>query len=111
LPQTPEYKQRFAANDVRIKAGLPALSPQEYIATERAYRQVMSAAGLPTGFYDQNSDFTNFIAKDISATELKQRVDVATEAVNQAPKESLDYMKQWYNTGDLIAFALDPDQG
>jgi hypothetical protein len=108
LQQTPEYKQRFAANDVRIKNGLPALSPAEYIATERAYRQVMSAAGLPTGFYDSHSDFTSFIANDISATELKQRVDVATEAVNQAPKESLDYMKQWYNTGDLVAYALDP---
>jgi hypothetical protein len=108
LQQTPEYKQRFAANDIRIKAGLPALSPAEYIATERSYRQVMSAAGLPTGFYDSNSDFTSFLAKDISPTELKSRVDTATEAVNQAPKESLDYMKQWYNTGDLVAYALDP---
>jgi hypothetical protein len=108
LQQTPEYKQRFAANDIRIKNGLPALSPAEYIATERSYRQVMSAAGLPTGFYDSNSDFTSFLAKDISPTELKSRVDTATEAVNQAPAGTLDYMKQWYNTGDLVAYALDP---
>jgi hypothetical protein len=108
LSQTPEYKQRFAANDIRIKRGLPALSPAEYIATERSYRQVMSAAGLPTGFYDSNSDFTNFLANDMSPTELKSRVDTATEAVNQAPAGTLDYMKQWYNTGDLVAYALDP---
>ena len=65
LQNTPEYKQRFAANDIRIKNGMAVLSPAEYIATERAYRQVMSQAGLPTGFYDSQSDFTNFIANDM----------------------------------------------
>lgn len=108
LQQTPEYKQRFAANDTRIKAGLPALSPSEYIATERAYRQVMSASGLPVGFYDTTSDFTQFLANDMSPTELKSRVDTATQAVNQAPQEVKDYFGQWYGTGDLIAYALDP---
>lgn len=108
LQGTPEYKQRFAANDIRVKNGLNALSPAEYIATERSYRQIMSAAGLPVGFYDSNSDFTSFIAKDVSPTELKQRVDTATDAVNKAPASTVDYFKQWYNTGDLIAYALDP---
>lgn len=108
LQQTPEYKQRFAANDQRVAKGLPALSPAEYIATERAYRQVMSAAGLPVGFYDQHSDFTNFLANDMSPTELSDRVNAATTALNQAPPETLNYFKQWYSTGDLIAYALDP---
>jgi hypothetical protein len=107
LSQTPEYKQRFAANDIRIKKGLPALSPAEYIATERSYRQVMSAAGLPVGFYDSNST-SPFLANDMSPTELKQRVDTATTAVNQAPQEVKDYFGQWYGTGDMIAYALDP---
>jgi hypothetical protein len=67
LQNTPEYKQRFAANDARLKKGLPALSPAEYIATERSYRQVMSAAGLPLGFYDQTSDFQKFLENDMSS--------------------------------------------
>lgn len=107
LQNTPEYKQRFAANDARIKAGLPALSPSEYLATERAYRQVMQAAGLPLGFYDTASDFQKFLEADVSPTEVKARVDAASEAINKAPQETLSYLKQWYQVGDLVAFALD----
>jgi hypothetical protein len=108
LMQTDEYKKRFSANEIRIKNGLPALSPAEYIATERSYRQVMSEAGLPVGFYDKQDDFTKFLASDVSPTELKGRVDIATEAVRQAPPETMSYFKQWYNEGDIIAYALDP---
>lgn len=108
LQQTKEYKQRFSANEKRAKAGLPVLSPAEYISTERSYRQVMSAAGLPIGFYDQTSDFENFLANDVAPTEVKARVDTVTEALNRAPASTKDYFKQWYNEGDMIAFALDP---
>lgn len=108
LQQTPEYKARFPANDARLKAGLPALSPAEYISTEQSYRQIMSAAGLPTGFYDSASDFTTFLTNDMSPTELQTRVDTATEAINKAPPETLNYFNQWYSTGDLVAYALDP---
>lgn len=108
LQQTSEYKQRFAANDKRIKAGLPALSPAEYLATERSYRQIMQAAGLPVGFYDSTDDFTKWLEMDVSPTEVKARVDAASEAINQTPPETLDYLKQWYNVSDLTAFALDP---
>lgn len=110
LQNTSEYKTRFAANDRRIKAGLPALSPAEYISTERSYRQIMASAGLPVGFYDQNTDFQKFLENDVSPTELKGRVDTATEALRRAPKETLDYFGQWYNTGDMIAYALDPSK-
>lgn len=108
LQQTAEYKQRFAANERRLKAGLSVLTPAEYLATERSYRQIMSAAGLPIGFYDQNSDFENFLAADVSPTEVKSRVDTVTDALNRAPASTKDYFKQWYNEGDMIAFALDP---
>lgn len=110
LQQTDAYKQRFSANSVRIKNGLNALSPAEYIATERAYRQIMSSAGLPLGFYDQQSDFQKFLEMDISPTELQTRVNAATEAINQAPAGTLDYARQWYGTGDLVAYALDPER-
>lgn len=110
LQNTSEYKTRFAANAARIKAGLPALSPAEYISTERSYRQIMASAGLPVGFYDQNTDFQKFLENDVSPTELKGRVDTATEALRRAPKETLDYFGQWYNTGDMIAYALDPSK-
>lgn len=108
LADTPEYKKRFAANDARIKAGLPALSPAEYLATEQSYRDIMSSAGLPKGFYDQPSDFQQFIAKDVSPTEIKSRVDAAADLVNNTDKATKDYFSQHYSKGDMIAYALDP---
>lgn len=108
LRQTPEYKRRFSANETRIKKGLPALSEGDYLSAESSYRQVMASAGLPVGFYDNTSDFTSFIENDVSPTELNNRVTTAKEAIYQAPKETLDYLKQWYNEGDLVAMALDP---
>jgi hypothetical protein len=107
LAETPEYKKRFAANDARIKAGLPALSPAEYLSVESAYRQVMSAAGVPKGFYDQPSDFEKWIADDVSPTEIKGRVDAATEFINSADAGALAQMRKFYSKGDLIAYALD----
>jgi transcriptional regulator with XRE-family HTH domain len=108
LQDTKEYKTRFAANDARIKAGLPVLSPAEYISTEQAYRQVMSAAGLPIGFYDSTSDFRKFLEGDVSPTEVKSRVDAVSEAIYRAPQATKDIFSQWYSTGDMIAYALDP---
>ena len=107
LADTDEYKKRFAANDARVKAGLPALTPQEYLATESAYREVMSQAGVPRGFYDQPSDFQSWIAADVSPTEIKTRVDAATDLVNNADKATRDYFAKYYSKGDMIAYALD----
>lgn len=87
LQETPEYKTRFAGNEARKKAGLNVLSPGEYIAIENSYRQILSQAGLPKGFYDQTSDFAQFIGNDMSPTELKERADLATQATALASPE------------------------
>lgn len=107
LQQTDAWKQRFAGNIARAHNGLPVLTPAQYIATESSYRQIMQDAGLPKGFYDQPSDFTDWIAKDVSPTEVKSRVDAATTLVNQADPATLKYFKQYYSQGDIIAYALD----
>jgi hypothetical protein len=110
LSDTPEYKARFAANEARIKAGLPALSPADYINTENSYRAVMRAAGMPPGFYDSVSDFTGFLEKDVSPTELQSRVDLANQATNLASpyyKQALNQMG--IDDAHLAAHFLDPD--
>lgn len=101
---------RFPANKIRAAAGLPPLSPVEYMANEKAYRQIMNAAGLPKGFYDTNADFTNFLVNDISPTELKGRVDLAATAVSNADPIYANTLTAMYglSTGDLIAHVLDP---
>lgn len=111
LQDTPEYKQRFKANDARLKAGLPVLSPADYINTENAYRQVMRQSGLPSGFYDSTDDFTNWLSKDVSPTEVQSRVDLATQATvlsNPAYKQALNQMG--VDDGHMAAYFLDPDK-
>lgn len=109
LQDTAEYKTRFAGNEARTKAGLPVLSPADYLATESAYRQVLSSAGLPKGFYDNPADFTKWIADDVSPTEIKSRVDLATAATSQANSAYKDALFQMYgiNESDLTAYFLD----
>lgn len=109
LQDTPEYKQRFAGNEARKKVGLPVLSPAEYLSTEASYRQIMQSAGLPSGFYDQPSDFTTWIGKNVSPTEIQSRVDLATQATilsNPTYRQALNQM----GIGDsqLTAYFLDP---
>lgn len=109
LQQTDEYKQRFAGNEARKAAGLPVLSPAEYLSTEASYRQIMESAGLPSGFYDQPSDFTTWIGKNVSPTEIQSRVDLATQATtlsNPSYRQALNQMG--ISDNQLTAYFLDP---
>lgn len=108
LQDTPEYQTRFAANNARIKAGLPALSPGEYLATERAYGQVLKKWGVPSGFYDSPADFQKFLELDLSPAEIDSRAQSAMEFVNRADPAQMRFFEQYYTKGDMVAFALDP---
>jgi len=112
LQDAPEYQRRFAGNESRKKAGLPVLSPAEYLATESAYKQIMRTAGLPEGFYDSYDDFSGFIGIDVSPSELKSRVDAASlslEGSDPYYKESLQSM-YGLSSGDMLAYTLDPQR-
>lgn len=111
LQDTPEYKARFKGNEARLKAGLPVLSPADYINTENAYRQTLRASGLPAGFYDSNDDFTDWISKDVSPTEVQSRVDLATQATalaNPYFKTALNQMG--IDDGHMAAYFLDANK-
>ncbi len=110
LQETDAYKRRFSANEARRQKGLPVLSPAEYLATERAYRQVMSAAGLPVGYYDQPEDFANLLANDISPTEVQQRVRVAADWWNSQDATIRAQFEEFYTPGDIVAYVLDPER-
>lgn len=111
LQRTDEYKRRFAANETRRAAGLQVLSPQEYLATEQAYRQLMRTAGLPEGFYDQPEDFTGFLSKDVSPTELKTRIDIASQATAMADPQVKQALARMGISGPSVtAYFLDPNR-
>lgn len=111
LQDTPEYKERFKGNEIRAKAGLPVLSPAEYLSVESSYRQIMQEAGLPAGFYDNPADFREWIGRNISPTDIQSRVDLASQAVNLAPAEFRQALNQMgIANSQLTAYFLDPDR-
>ena len=112
IQETPEYGQRFAGNVARSKAGMAPLDPDAYLKLEDAYRAVLRSSGMPIGFYDDPSDFSNFIAKDVSATELKSRVDLASTVVNSSDPFLVGQLKDYYNLtqGEMVAYTLDPER-
>ena len=112
LQDSPEYKKRFSGNEARVKAGLPVLSPKEYLSTESAYRAILQNAGLPKGFYDDESDFERMIANDVSATELNQRVSAAAKAIDNTDPYYRDALQNMYglDAGHMIAHILDPEK-
>jgi len=111
LQDSDEYKKRFAANEVRKKAGLNVLNPAEYIAAENSYRQILKQSGLPKGFYDSNEDFVGFLGGDVSPTELQGRVNLATQAstlANASMKQALQQMG--IGQGEIAAYFLDQNK-
>jgi len=119
LKNTKSYKDRFAANENRIKAGLRALSPAEYISLEDQYQEIMRNYGLPAAYYTKDGTgkqvgFEKFIAGDVSAVELEDRIGTAQKRVLKANPEVLDALKQFYpdiSNGDILAYTLDPTKG
>jgi hypothetical protein len=114
LTESKEYKERFAANEARRKAGLRVLSPAEYIQTENQYQNMMRAYGLPRGFYDSRDDFRKFLENDVAPAELEQRVQAARATVLSDDEMTRQTYKNWYaaglNEGDAIAAILDPNR-
>jgi hypothetical protein len=108
LQQTPAYQQRFAGNAIRQKNGLAVLSPADYLATEASYHQIVQAAGLPASFYDQPSDWTQWIGNDVSPTEVQSRVQMAQTATEQAPQDLVQALGQMgVPQSSLVAYFLD----
>lgn len=108
LQDTPEYKTRFAGNEARKAAGLPVLNPADYLATEASYKQIMQAAGMPSGFYDQPADFNGWIGKNISPSEIQNRVDMASQATILAnPEYRAALNKMGIDDAHLTAYFLD----
>ncbi len=111
LAETNEYKQRFKANTERLKKGLSALDPGTYIGMEDSYRQALRAYGLKQ--FDTDDYVSQFIANDISANELSNRIVTAVQRVQNADPAITSQLREFYNIGqnDLVAYVLDPNQG
>jgi hypothetical protein len=118
LRETDAYKKRFAANAARIQKGLTAISEAEYLGLEDQYQNIMRNYGLPESYYTRGEmgtqeGFNKFIANDVSAAELEDRVMTAQSRVLNANPEVLASLKAFYpdiTNGDILAYTLDPSK-
>ena len=118
LQNTDAYKKRFSANQERIKKGLSALTPAEYINLEDQYQNIMRNYGLPSSYYAKDdmgkqAGFDQLLANDVSAAELEDRVMTAQQRVVNANPEVAKALRQFYpdvTNGDILAYALDPSK-
>jgi hypothetical protein len=116
LRETDAYKKRFAANAQRVAKGLRALSEAEYIGTEDQYQDVMRRYGMPESYYAKGdlgvqSGFEKFLAGDVSAVELEDRIQTAQNRVVNSNPEVAKALKEFYpgiSNGDILAYVLDP---
>jgi hypothetical protein len=116
LRETDAYKKRFAANAQRVAKGLRSLSEAEYVGMEDQYQNVMRQYGLPESYYSRGEmgkqeGFEKFIAGDVSAVELEDRISTAQKRVLNANPEVTQALKQFYpdiTNADILAYTLDP---
>jgi len=110
LQSEPEWQARFAGNQARLKQGLPVLSPAEYLATEASYKDVMIQANLPESVYKDTAKLGELIAQDVSPTEVQQRINAASEVINNADPYITGTLQQQFglSKGDMILHILDP---
>lgn len=104
---TPEYKQRFPAMDALAKKGR-AISEAEYINYEQTASGLERRYGLPGGML--MGKVTDLLSNEVSATELNDRVVLASAASIQAPQDLRDTFQRFYgiDQGGLTAYFLDP---
>ena len=110
LSEEPLYKERFKANEVRKQKGLSVLTPSQYLSLEDDYRQVLRAYGLTQ--FDNDDYVSQFLANDVSVSELSNRVVTAVQRVRNADPAVSNMLKNLYgiSENDLVAYVLDPQQ-
>lgn len=111
-PLAVAFQTRFSANKVRAAAGKPVLSPGEYLAAERTYSQVLQSYGV--GTLATKSAMSGFIANDISAAEVADRVGLAIDRVKNADPFTKAALAEYYpslNQTDIVSALLNPTEG
>jgi hypothetical protein len=115
------YYDRFPAvktirdlNKQRISQGLaPIAEPtaKGYVELEKAYRQAL--VGLPANSFGNPSDVANWIVKDVSPTEVADRVTAAKNYIYYSANNSIKtQLRSIYGMTDaqMAAYVLSPDR-
>lgn len=106
--KTDAYNRRFTGMRQLVARG-QFMNEAEYIAQERAYRNLIAQWDLPKGFYDSYDDFGGFIGNGVSVKEVDDRIrsakTILDEDTDQEYRDALGSIG--VSTGSLIAHILD----
>lgn len=111
-PLAVAFQMRFPANKTRAAAGKSVLSPAEYLRAERSYTEVLKSYGVSN--IASKEKLSSFIANDISATEVADRVGLAINRVQNADPDTKKALAEYYpmlNQADIVNAVLDPAEG
>jgi hypothetical protein len=111
-PLAVAFQKRFPANKERIAAGKPAIDAADYLRAERAYAQIFQSYGVSN--LASNALMSSFIAGDVSATEVTDRIALAVNRVQNADANTKAILKRNYpelTTGDIVGAMLNPKDG
>lgn len=112
LQKTQAFKNRFPGYAQRTANGYNQVSLGEYVQLENSYHRILQEAGLPAGFYDDPSDFGQWIASDVSPDEIQNRVNLATQEAQKIDPTTKNLLAKFYGlgTGDIASYFLDQNR-
>jgi hypothetical protein len=111
-PLAVAFQTRFPANKARLAAGKSVLSPAEYLRAERSYTEVLQSYGVSS--LATRDKLNQFIANDVSAAEVSDRVGLAVNRVQNADADTKKALAEYYpmlNQADIVNAVLDPKEG
>lgn len=108
LHDQPAFRKRFPAIRAREQAGLPPVSPEEYLA----YEELASSLGSTWGLDLSKKEVDALLTNDVSPAELEQRFNIAATAVFESDRETRDELQRLFGVGqgDLMRYWMNPKE-
>jgi hypothetical protein len=92
LQNQPAFQARFPGMKAMQSAGLPAITPAQYLATENVYKRNLAELGFDTKSLSP-ADFVPLYTSNIDPTEQKNRLDIFnTISTTFAPHMRQDFL-------------------
>ena len=113
LRGTTEYAERFAGNQERRNAGKNVYDEATYLSLENQYRETFGAYGLNNLLGDTKTaqaKLAQYIGQDKSPLEIKKRVQMAVEQVQNRTDVRLMFAEYYpqITDKDLVSYFLEP---
>jgi len=115
LINTKSYYERFGkVNEARLNAGYKALDEKTIVGMEDEYQKVLTSYNMPTGFYDQTTDFQSFLKNNLTNVDVANVIQAYRDFVTTGTDSNIrKQLKESYGIGDeaLTAYMIDPTKG